>query len=282
MKNCSMNVLHAIMLGLIQGLTEFIPISSTAHLTLYAQLTGLIDPSNPQEWTTFMAVLQLGTLVSVLWYFRNDIITILHSFFRDNIGHNRKIFSEQHATSRLGWYILIGTVPIVVIGLLGKDIIKGALTKDPLVIAAALITLALILFFVERKATFTKNIEQLSLKDALFIGLMQCLALIPGSSRSGTTMTAGLLRGCTRETSARFSFLLSIPAIAGSGIFELKDVIGNFTSENIVLLLVAMIVSGLSGYWAIALLLKFLRTNSMLVFIVYRILLGLLVFYISL
>lgn len=272
-----MNILHAIMLGLIQGLTEFIPISSTAHLTLYAQLTGLIDPSNPQEWTTFMAVLQLGTLVSVLWYFKQDILTILHSFLHQNIGKSRQRFSEQNASSRLGWYILIGTVPIVAVGLLGKDIIKGTLTKNPFIIAAALIVLALVLFFVERRATFTKNIEQLGLKDALFIGLMQCLALIPGSSRSGTTMTAGLLRGCTREASARFSFLLSIPAIAGSGIFELKDVIGNFTSENTLLLLIATIVSGVSGYWAIAFLLKFLRTNSMLVFIVYRILLGLLV-----
>lgn len=175
----------------------------------------------------------------------------------------------------------MGTVPIVAVGLLAKDIIRGNLTKDPLVIASALIILAIILFFVEKKATFSKSMNTIELKDSLFVGFIQCLALIPGSSRSGTTITAGLLRGFTRESAARFSFLLSIPAIAGSGIFELKDVIGNFTSENAVLLLVATIVSGLSGYWAIAFLLKFLKTHSMIVFIVYRILLGLMIFAIT-
>ncbi|HRE56902.1 MAG TPA: undecaprenyl-diphosphatase UppP [Candidatus Kapabacteria bacterium] len=276
-----MNILHAIILGLIQGLTEFIPISSTAHLTLYAHFTGLISPQNPEEWTTFMAVIQMGTLVSVLWYFRQDIYSIVKSFITENLGTSRKSFSQQNHNARLGWYIIMGTVPIVAVGLLAKDIIRGNLTKDPLVIASALIILAIILFFVEKKATFSKSMNTIELKDSLFVGFIQCLALIPGSSRSGTTITAGLLRGFTRESAARFSFLLSIPAIAGSGIFELKDVIGNFTSENAVLLLVATIVSGLSGYWAIAFLLKFLKTHSMIVFIVYRILLGLMIFAIT-
>ncbi|MBN8574079.1 MAG: undecaprenyl-diphosphatase UppP [Candidatus Kapabacteria bacterium] len=270
-----MNIFHAIVLGLIQGLTEFIPISSTAHLTLYAYFTGLINPQKPEEWTTFMAVIQMGTLVSVLWYFRQDIYAIITTFMTENIGSSRKKFSEQNHSARLGWYIIVGTVPIVTIGLLAKDIIRGSLTKDPIVIASALIILALILFVVEKKSTFSKSIHSIDLKDSIFVGLIQCLALIPGSSRSGTTITAGLLRGFTRESAARFSFLLSIPAIAGSGIFELKDVIGNFTSENALLLLVSTIVSGISGYWAIAFLLKFLKTHSMILFIVYRIILGL-------
>lgn len=273
-----MNIFHAIVLGLIQGLTEFIPISSTAHLTLYAYFTGLINPQKPEEWTTFMAVIQMGTLVSVLWYFRQDIYSIITNFVTENIGSTRKKFSQQNHSARLGWYIIFGTVPIVTVGLLAKDIIRGSLTKDPHVIASALIILALILFFVEKKSTFTKGINSIDLKDSLFVGFIQCLALIPGSSRSGTTITAGLLRGFTRESAARFSFLLSIPAIAGSGIFELKDVVGNFTSENALLLLVATIVSGVSGYWAIAFLLKFLKTHSMTLFIVYRIILGLFIF----
>jgi len=226
-------------------------------------------------------VIQMGTLVSVLWYFRQDIYSIVKSFITENLGTSRKSFSQQNHNARLGWYIIMGTVPIVAVGLLAKDIIRGNLTKDPLVIASALIILAIILFFVEKKATFSKSMNTIELKDSLFVGFIQCLALIPGSSRSGTTITAGLLRGFTRESAARFSFLLSIPAIAGSGIFELKDVIGNFTSENAVLLLVATIVSGLSGYWAIAFLLKFLKTHSMIVFIVYRILLGLMIFAIT-
>lgn len=273
-----MNILHAIVLGLIQGLTEFIPISSTAHLTLYAYYTGLISPQNPEEWTTFMAVIQMGTLVSVLWYFKQDIYSIITNFITENVGNSRKKLSQQNQNARLGWYIILGTVPIVTIGLLAKDIIRGSVTKDPIVIASALIILAVILFFVEKKAKFSKEIDSIDLKDSLFVGFIQCLALIPGSSRSGTTITAGLLRGFTRESAARFSFLLSIPAIAGSGIFELKDVIGNFTAENVLLLFIATIVSGISGYWAIAFLLKFLKTHSMILFIVYRIILGLFIF----
>ena len=196
-----MNILHAIVLGLIQGLTEFIPISSTAHLTLYAHFTGLIHPEKPEEWTTFMAVIQMGTLVSGLWYFRQDIYSIITNFVTENIGSTRKKFSQQNHSARLGWYIIFGTVPIVTVGLLAKDIIRGSLTKDPHVIASALIILALILFFVEKKSTFTKGINSIDLKDSLFVGFIQCLALIPGSSRSGTTITAGLLRGFTRHSS---------------------------------------------------------------------------------
>lgn len=269
-----MNLIHAIVLGIIQGLTEFLPISSTAHLTLYAALTGLIDPQNPEQWTTFMAVIQLGTLAAVIIYFARDIVSITHEFLRDNLGKERKTFSKQSLHARLGWFIILGTVPIVCIGYALKSFIKGSSTKDPILIACALIGLAIILFVAERFASYKRTINSITLKDSLIIGFAQCLALIPGSSRSGTTITAGLFLGLTRESAARFSFLLSIPAIAGSGILEMKDVAQNFSSENALLLLVATFVSALSGYAAIALLLRFLRTNSMMVFVYYRIVLG--------
>lgn len=270
-----MNLLHAIVLGIIQGLTEFLPISSTAHLTLYAALTGLIDPQNPEQWTTFMAVIQLGTLVAVIIYFAKDIVAITRDFFRDNLGKERKTLSNQSLHARLGWFIIIGTIPIVCIGYGLKSIIKGSSTKDPVLIAYALIGLAIILFIAERFASYKRNLNAITLKDALVIGFAQCLALIPGSSRSGTTITAGLFLGLTRESAARFSFLLSIPAIAGSGILELKDVAQNFSSDNALLLLAATFVSALSGYATIAFLLRFLRTNTMMIFVYYRIALGL-------
>lgn len=269
-----MNLLHAIILGVIQGLTEFLPISSTAHLTLYASLTGLIDPQNPEQWTTFMAVVQLGTLVAVLLYFAKDILSIIREFISNNIGQDRKPLKEQSLYSRMGWFIVIGTVPIVVIGYSMKSFIKGSATKDPVVIACALILLAIILFFAEKVASHKRQLSTLSLKDALIIGFSQCLALIPGSSRSGTTITSALFLGFTRESAARFSFLLSIPAIAGSGLVEMKEAVQHFSAENSLFLIVATVVSALSGYAAIAFLLRYLRSNTMLLFVVYRIVLG--------
>lgn len=269
-----MNLLHAIILGIIQGLTEFLPISSTAHLTLYASLTRLIDPQNPEQWTTFMAVIQLGTLVAVLLYFAKDILSIIREFVSNNIGQDRKPLKEQSLYSRMGWFIVIGTVPIVVIGYSMKSFIKGSATKDPVVIACALILLALILFFAEKVASHKRQLSSLSMKDALVIGFSQCLALIPGSSRSGTTITSALFLGFTRESAARFSFLLSIPAIAGSGLVEMKEAVQHFTTENSLFLIVATIVSALSGYAAIAFLLRYLRSNTMMLFVVYRIVLG--------
>lgn len=269
-----MNLLHAIILGIIQGLTEFLPISSTAHLTLYASLTGLIDPQHPEQWTTFMAVIQLGTLVAVLLYFAKDILSIIREFVSNNIGQDRKPLKEQSLYSRMGWFIVIGTVPIVVIGYSLKSFIKGSATKDPVVIACALILLAIILFFAEKIASHKRQLSSLSMKDALVIGFSQCLALIPGSSRSGTTITSALFLGFTRESAARFSFLLSIPAIAGSGLVEMKEAVQHFTTENSLFLIVATIVSALSGYAAIAFLLRYLRSNTMMLFVVYRIVLG--------
>ena len=271
-----MNVLEAIILGIIQGLSEFIPISSTAHLTLAGQLMGLIDPSHPERWTSFIAIIQLGTLVAVLVYFKNEIISYPKAFVSENII-NRKKFSEQSLESRLSWFIGLGTLPIVIIGLLFKDFIEGSFTKELNVIAFSLIGLAIILFISEKIASLKKDLTKITLNDSIIIGLAQAVALIPGSSRSGTTITAGLFVGLNRETAARFSFLLSIPAILASGLLSAYQAIEYITPGDILNIIIATISAGISGYFAISFLINYLKQNSTLIFIIYRILLGIVI-----
>lgn len=268
-----MSLLDAIILGIVQGLSEFLPISSTGHLTLAGKFMGLINESNPAEWTAFIAVIQLGTLGSILIYFWNDVINIVKDFVTQNILR-RKSFKEQSLNSRLGWAVIVGTIPIVIIGLGFKDIIEGALTKNLYVIATSLIVLALILALAEKMAKHNRGIEQVTLRDAIIVGLAQAVALIPGSSRSGTTLTGGLFCGFNRETAARFSFLLSIPAIFASGMLEFKQTLESPPSYDMLQLAVATLVSGVSGWFAIDFLLKFLRKNSTFLFIYYRIAAG--------
>ncbi len=271
-----MTIIEAIILGIVQGLTEFIPISSTAHLTIFGKLFGLINPNNPEQWTAFIAVVQLGTLAAVLVYFRKDIFEIVKSFFSENIGSKRKNLKAQSTTAKLGWFIIAGSLPIATLGLILKKIIEGNLTKDITVIAISLISLAIVLAIAERIAHFTKEIKDISLWDAILVGLAQCLALIPGSSRSGTTITAGLFLGMKRETAARFSFLLSIPAIFASGLYEFYKSLDYITAAELFNIIIATFVSGISGYIAIAFLINFLRKNSTFLFIYYRIGLGIL------
>ncbi|HVZ39338.1 MAG TPA: undecaprenyl-diphosphatase UppP [Candidatus Kapabacteria bacterium] len=267
-----MSILTAIVLGLIQGLSEFIPISSTAHLTLAGRAFGLINPASPEEWTAFIAVIQLGTLVAVLLYFRRDLVSITRAFVGENL--KRVPVASQSVESRTGWYIIAGTLPIVVIGLALKGWIEGMFTKNLVVIGSSLVGLALILWLAERAAKFTRSIEGVRLKDAIIIGLAQALAIVPGVSRSGSTITAGLFRGFTREAAARFSFLLSIPAVGASGILELVHALKQHMSFGVAPLVVATVVSAISGYAAIAFLLRYLRTHSTGLFISYRIILG--------
>jgi undecaprenyl-diphosphatase len=274
-----MSILEAILLGIIQGLSEFIPISSTAHLTIAGDLLGLIDPKDPHKWTAFIAVIQLGTMGAVLAYFRKEIRHVPVSWVKENIGKNRMKYSKQSDFSRLGWLIIIGSIPIVIIGLAFKDIIEGNLTKDPIVIASSLIILAVILLIADKTARFRKNIKDLNWKDSLIVGFGQCLALIPGSSRSGTTITTGLFLGMNRETAARFSFLLSIPAVLGSGLLEFYQSLEYLTYDGLLTIIVATIVSGISGYYAIAFLINYLKSRSTLLFVVYRIALGLLILF---
>ncbi len=271
-----MSILEAIILGIVQGITEFLPISSTAHLTITGKIMGLINADKPQEWTAIIAIIQLGTLVSILVYFAKDIYNIVIEFFRDNLIE-RKGYRQQSLNSRLGWLVIIGTIPVVIVGLGFKDIIEGALTKNLYVIATSLIVLAIILFIAEKTAKFNKKLEDVGIWDAVVVGIAQAFALIPGSSRSGTTITGGLFMGLNREAAARFSFLLSIPAILASGLLQLKEGLEFLNHDHLIAVAVATVVSGVSGYLAIDFLLKFLRKNSTNLFIVYRIVAGLII-----
>jgi len=271
-----LNLFEAILLGIIQGLTEFLPISSTGHLTVAGKFMNLISTNNPEQWTAFIAIIQLGTLLAVLVYFWQDIISIIKDFFQDNIL-NRVKYSEQKINSKLGWLIIVGTIPVVIIGLAFKDAIEGALTKNLYVIAISLIALAIILAVAEKIAKFKKELKDVTMFDSIIIGIAQAFALIPGSSRSGTTITAGLFVGLKRETAARFSFLLSIPAVFASGVLQIYEAM-KFVDQSMALnIIVATIISGLSGYLAIDFLLKYLKKNSTFLFVYYRIALGILI-----
>jgi undecaprenyl-diphosphatase len=268
-----LNLFEAILLGIIQGLSEFLPISSTGHLTIVGKLLNLVSESHPESWTSFIAVIQLGTMAAVLVYFAKDIVLIIKDFLKENLSERRKI-SEQSLNSRLGWLVIIGTIPVVIIGFAFRDIIEGALTKNLYVIAFSLIGLAIILAIAEKVANFKKNLEDISVLDSFLIGIAQTFALIPGSSRSGTTITGGLFLGLKRDVAARFSFLLSIPAVLASGLFELYHSLKYLTADMGLNLVVATIVSGISGYIAIDFLLKYLKHHSTFVFVYYRIAAG--------
>ena len=271
-----MNILEAIILGILQGFTEFLPISSTGHLTVAGKLMGLISDEAPEQWTSFIAVIQLGTLVSILIYFRKDLWNIFSGFLKENFKE-RKSFSNQGFNSRTGWLIIIGSIPVVIIGILFKDIIEGSLTKDLYVISGSLIGLAVILAIAEKTAKLNKEIKDISVMKVLLIGIAQAFALIPGSSRSGTTITGGLFVGLNRESAARFSFLLSVPAILGSGLLQLYEALEFINSSMAVNLIISTIVSGICGYIAIDFLLKYLRKNTTFIFIWYRIALGIII-----
>lgn len=272
-----MTIFDSIILGIIQGLTEFLPISSTGHLTISGKLMNLISISNPEKWTAFVAVIQLGTLAAILIYFWKDLGNIFIDFFKDNIFH-RKTYSVQSENSKMGWNIIIGSIPVVIIGLGFKDVIEGVLTKNLFVIAGSLIVLALILAVAEKFGKFTRNLKDITWKDALVVGIAQSFALIPGSSRSGTTITAGLFLGFERETAARFSFLLSVPAIFGSGILQFYQALEYLDTSGLITLLVATVFSAISGYLTIEFLLRYLRKNTTFIFVYYRIVLGIVIY----
>ena len=269
-----MNILVAVLLGIIQGITEFLPISSTAHLTLSGKIFGLIDASHPEAWTEFIAVMQLGTLGAVLLFFRKDIIAMITALLHDVMSRGEgRGFAGYSAHSRMALLIALGTIPVAIIGLAFRHTIEGTLTKTTFVIAGSLILLALLLWIAEKVAKHTRSIEKVGWRDALVIGFAQALALIPGSSRSGATITAGLFLGLSREAAARFSFLLSIPAVFASGIYEMSKIHG-VTGLGIGNLAIATVVSGIAGYACIAWLLRYLMKNTTMVFVWYRIILG--------
>ncbi len=269
-----MNLLQAIILGIIQGLTEFIPISSSGHLILAQKLMGLDQRLTPEQITAFIAVIQLGTLAAVLVYFMRDIAAITTAFLARIAGRGRPDDEEQRQNSKLGWLIIIGSIPIATIGLAAKKIIEGNLTKSALLIALSMIIWALLLALAERIGSHRKTMKDLGVTDALIVGIAQVFSLMPGSSRSGTTITGALVAGCTRETAARFSFLLSIPAIAASGLLELREALEAIEGIGLVNLITATAVSAIVGYLSIAFLLAYLRKHSTALFVYYRLLAG--------
>jgi undecaprenyl-diphosphatase len=277
-----MTILQAIILGIVQGLTEFIPVSSTAHLIFAARAvelySGLDKTLQAEQTTATIAVIQLGTLLAVLVYFSRDIINILRAFITDHAallrGQTRGDGPKLSHDAWLGWLVIIGSLPVGVVGLLFKKQIEGTFTKNLFVIATMMIVVAVLLMIAEFVGKRNRGMMHLGVKDALAVGSAQVLALIPGSSRSGSTIMAGLFAGETRETAARFSFLLSIPAVAASGLLELKEAVTKLPHGSYGALTVATIVSGIVGYASIWFLLRFLRTHSTGVFIVYRVIVG--------
>jgi undecaprenyl-diphosphatase len=257
---------QAIILGIVQGLTEFLPISSSGHLRIVPAFLGWEDPG-----AAFTAVIQLGTMAAVLLYFRRELVRIATAWLASLRDPRRR--SELDA--RLGWYLILGTVPIVIFGVAFKHQIENG-ARDLYLIGAMLVLFGLVLLAAEALSRRDRDIATITRRDALVVGFAQALALVPGVSRSGATISAGLLLGFDRVSAARFSFLLSVPAVVLSGVYELKDVV-NGTAEGAVGVAptaVATVLAFITGYASIAFLLRFLTTHSTAVFVGYRVVLG--------
>jgi len=263
------SLIEAIVLGIVQGLTEFLPISSSAHQLIVPALLGWDDPG-----AAFTAVTQLGTEAAVLIYFRRDLWSIADMWTRSLF--RPVLRSTAHA--RMGWYLIVATIPIGILGLTFESQIENG-ARNLWLVGAVLIVFGLILGLADRVGAHERELGQISTRDGILIGLAQCLALIPGVSRSGATMTAGLLLGLDRTAAARFSFLLAVPAVVLSGLFQLVAIIGGEEGggDPIGYVLVATAVSFVVGYAAIAWLLRYLTTHSVGIFVIYRVALGVLV-----
>jgi undecaprenyl-diphosphatase len=261
--------LESIVLGITQGLTEFLPISSTAHLRIVPAFVGWDDPG-----AAFTAVTQLGTMAAVLLYFRDDLSRIARAWLRSL----RDPRARSEIDARLGWYIVIGTIPIAIFGFAFRDQIETG-ARDLYLIGTTLIVLGLLLLLAEKVSSHERSLESLSTRDGVLIGFAQALALVPGVSRSGATITAGLFAGLKRPAAARFSFLLSVPAVVLSGLFELLGIVRGEEHYDGSLggLLVATLLAFVAGYASIAFLLRFLEAHSTGVFVAYRVVLGTLV-----
>ncbi|MGI8593153.1 MAG: undecaprenyl-diphosphate phosphatase [Solirubrobacteraceae bacterium] len=264
-----MSVLESIVLGVVQGLSEFLPISSTAHLRIVPAVLGWEDPG-----AAFTAVTQLGTMAAVLIYFRADLLAVARAW----LGSLRRPELRGSLDARMGWYLIAGTVPIVIFGVLFENQIESG-ARDLYLIGTTLIVLGIVLFAADRVSRRDRDLKDLSTRDGVVIGFAQSLALVPGVSRSGATITAGLLLGLDRAGAARFSFLLSVPAVVLSGVYEgLKIVRGTVSADTSALSLV--LATGMAfvfGYASIALLLRYLATHDLTPFVVYRVVVGALV-----
>ncbi|MEB2869422.1 undecaprenyl-diphosphate phosphatase [Pseudomonas rhizosphaerae] len=258
--------LEAIILGLVQGLTEFLPVSSSAHL----RIIGPLLPSGGDPGAAFTAITQLGTEAAVLLYFRKDILRIALAWIR-SLGDAA---SRSNPDARMGWLIIIGTLPISILGLLFKDYIEGSL-RNLYLTATMLIVFALILAAADKLGRKERKLDQLTWTQGLIFGCAQALALIPGVSRSGGTITAGLIMGYTREAAARYSFLLAVPAVIASGFYQLYRSWGEPGVFSGGPTLLATVIAFVVGYGVIVVFLKLVSTKSYMPFVYYRIALGL-------
>lgn len=259
-----MDLLEAVLYGIVQGVTEWLPISSTAHLRILPEILGKPDPG-----AAFTAVIQLGTLLAVLIFFRGELWRALKGWAGSFT--NPQLRGTHEAI--MGWAIAVGTVPIVVFGVLFKDSIKGQL-RSLYVVATMLIVVGILLWIAEKFAKQTRSLESFTVRDGLIIGLCQACALIPGASRSGSTMIGGLTLGFDRSTAAKASFLLSVPSIFAAGIKEFWDARQEILGAQLMPVLVATVVSFVVGYATIAWLIGYLQKRSVGVFVVYRVVLG--------
>jgi undecaprenyl-diphosphatase len=259
-----LDFLKAVVLGLIQGLTEFLPISSSAHLRIFPELFGWGDPG-----AAFTAVIQIGTELAVLIYFRKDIWRIANAWVRS-------LFQPEWRGSedaRMGWYVIIGSLPIVLLGIALKDVIEEDF-RSLYIIGTTLIVMGIVLGVADHISRNDRSIHRMTWRHAIYLGLAQAMALVPGVSRSGATISMGRFLGYEREAATRFAFLLAIPAVVGAGLFELKEIPGGDNAYGPMPTLVATVVSFIVGYAAIAWLLRFVTRRSYLPFVIYRILLG--------
>jgi undecaprenyl-diphosphatase len=261
----------AVILGIIQGLTEFLPISSSAHVQIAQQLLGMSTTPKPQL-TAFIATIQLGTEAAVLIYFWKDITRIVRGFFGSIFLKSRQS-ADSKRDAKLGWLIIIGSLPVVVIGLIFQDAIENQL-RSLWVIAFTLIIFGIVLGVADRVGKRQKSIEQLSTKHGILFGLGQALAVIPGVSRSGGTISVGLLLGYSREAAARYSFLLAIPAVLASGLYQFLKTYQDLNSSDLLATAVATLVSFAVGYSVIIGLLRYLNRGSFMPFVIWRIFLG--------
>ncbi len=263
-----MDYLDAIILGIVEGLTEFLPVSSTGHLTIAEQLLGL-QVDDPAV-TAYTAVIQIGAIAAVVLYFFRDIVDMATGWFRGVAS------AEQRGTVeyRMGWAVILGSLPIGLIGFLGKDIISGPL-RSLWWVGGSLIAWSAVMVYAERKGTQERGEREVTVKDAVIIGFAQCIALVPGVSRSGATISMGLLLGLDRVAATKMSFFLSIPALTAAGLYQLPEIIGSDISIGVTF--VGTAVSFVVAYASVAWLLKFVGGNSIVWFVPYRIVLGIVI-----
>ncbi|HEX2176289.1 MAG TPA: undecaprenyl-diphosphate phosphatase [Nocardioidaceae bacterium] len=259
-----MDLFKAVFLGVLQGLTEFLPISSSAHLRIFPELLGWEDPG-----AAFTAVVQIGTETAVLLFFWRDIWRIGSTWVRALFDRDLR----GHQDARMGWFIIVGSIPIVLLGVTFKDVIEQDF-RNLWIIGTALVALGVVLAISEKVGRKTQAIDRLNMRDAVLLGLAQAAALVPGVSRSGATISMGLFLGYEREAATRYAFLLAIPAVVGAGLFELPEIPHGADAYGIVPTVVATVVAFAVGYATIAWLLRYVSTHSYAPFVVYRVALG--------